>query len=75
MAMAGGGTFTESVVEEAALGSLEALVYSVLYGRAIAAGEPAAERSDPNYRDVILEHRLRHCATPFSPSLSPASSG
>ncbi|MEX5217454.1 MAG: HsdR family type I site-specific deoxyribonuclease [Nitrospira sp.] len=52
--------FTESVVEDAALAWLKALGYSVLHGPAIVAGEPAAERSDPNYRDVILERRLRH---------------
>jgi hypothetical protein len=28
-------------------------------GPAIATGEPAAERSDPNYRDVALDQRLR----------------
>jgi type I restriction enzyme R subunit len=52
-------SFTESVVEEAALAWLEALGYAVLHGPDIAAGEPAAERSDPNYRDVVLEARLR----------------
>ncbi|MEO6326449.1 MAG: type I restriction endonuclease subunit R [Thermoanaerobaculia bacterium] len=51
--------FAESVVEEAALAWLEALGYAVLHGPDIAIGEPAAERSDPNYRDVVLERRLR----------------
>jgi type I restriction enzyme R subunit len=51
--------FTESVVEEAALDWLEGLGYAVLHGPEIAAGEPAAERNDPNYRDVVLERRLR----------------
>ncbi|MHB1002094.1 MAG: type I restriction endonuclease subunit R [Armatimonadota bacterium] len=51
--------FTESVVEEAALSWLEALGYTVLYGPDIAVGMPGAERSDPNYRDVVLESRLR----------------
>jgi type I restriction enzyme, R subunit len=50
--------FTESVVEEAALAWLEALGYTVLHGLEIAIGEPA-ERSDPNYRDVVPEGRLR----------------
>jgi type I restriction enzyme, R subunit len=50
--------FTESVVEEAALEWLEELRYEVLGGPEIAAGEPAAERTDPNYRDVILAQRL-----------------
>ncbi|MBS0182764.1 MAG: type I restriction endonuclease subunit R [Nitrospira sp.] len=51
--------FTESVVEDAALSWFEVLGYRVLHGPDIAAGEPAAERSDPNYRDVVLEGRLR----------------
>src|SRR3989442_7720881 len=50
---------TESVVEDAALTWLAALGYAVLHGPEIAAGEPAAERSDPNYGDVVLERRLR----------------
>ena len=50
--------FTESVVEDAALAWLEALGYAVLHGPDIAAGEPGAERSDQNYRDVVLERRL-----------------
>ena len=53
-------SFTESVVEDAALAWLEALGYAVLHGPDITAGEPGAERSDPNYRDVLLEGRLRH---------------
>lgn len=52
--------FTELVVEEAALGWLETLGYEIQHGPDIAAGEPGAERSDPNYRDVILERRLIH---------------
>ncbi|HEV8328022.1 MAG TPA: type I restriction endonuclease subunit R [Nitrospiraceae bacterium] len=52
-------SFSESVVEDAALAWLEGLGYAVLHGPEIAAGEPAAERSDPNYRDVMLEGRLR----------------
>jgi type I restriction enzyme, R subunit len=39
-------TFTESVVEDAALVWLEALGYAVLHGAAIAAGKPAAGRSE-----------------------------
>ena len=45
--------FTESIVEEATLAWLEALGYSVLHGPDIAAGEPGAERSDPNYLDAV----------------------
>ena len=54
-----GRGFTESVVEDAALAWLKGLGYAVLYGPDIAAGESAAERSDPNYRDVVLDGRLR----------------
>lgn len=50
--------FTESAVEEAALGWLAGLGYTVLHGHDIAIGELAAERSDPNYGDVGLERRL-----------------
>ncbi len=51
--------FTESVVEEAALAWLESLGYAILHGPDIAVGELAAERSDSNYRDVVLGGRLR----------------
>ena len=64
-------SFTESVVEEAALAWLEALGYAVLHGPDIAAGEPGAERSDPNYRDVVLERRLRQALVRLNPDLPP----
>ncbi len=64
--------FTESVVEDAALAWLEELDYSILHGPEIAAGEPAAERSDPNFRDVLLEGRLRQALAKLNSSkLSP----
>ncbi|MFZ2509430.1 MAG: type I restriction endonuclease, partial [Steroidobacteraceae bacterium] len=63
--------FTESVVEAAALAWLEALGYAVLHGPDIAAGEPGAERSDPNYRDVLLERRLRQALVRLNPDLPP----
>src|SRR5713226_9142589 len=63
--------FTESVVEEAALAWLETLGYAVLHGPDIAAGEPRAERSDPNYRDVVLEGRLRQALARLNPDLPP----
>jgi type I restriction enzyme R subunit len=65
------GTFTESVVEDAALGWLESLGYAVLHGPDIAAGEPGAERSDPNYRDVVLEGRLRQALASLNSDLPP----
>jgi type I restriction enzyme R subunit len=61
--------FTESVVEEAALAWLRGLGFGVLNGPAIAAGEVAAERSDPNYRDVVLEGRLRQALARLNPDL------
>ena len=55
-------SFTESVVEEAALAWLESLGYAVLHGPDIAAGLIGAERSDPNYRDVVLEGMVQALA-------------
>lgn len=65
--------FTESVVESAALAWLAALGYAVLHGPEIAAGEPGAERSDPNYRDVVLEGRLRQALVRLNPDLPHAA--
>jgi type I restriction enzyme R subunit len=39
-------SFTESIVEDAALAWLGSLGYKVLHGPDIAAGEPGAERSE-----------------------------
>ena len=61
--------FTESVVEEATLAWLESLGYAVLHGPDIAAGEPAAERNDSNYRDTVLEGRLRQALVSLNPDL------
>ncbi len=61
--------FTESVVENAALAWLEAIGYAVMHGPEIAFGESGAERSDPNYRDVVLEGRLRQALVRLNPSL------
>ncbi|MDR4467860.1 MAG: type I restriction endonuclease subunit R [Nitrospira sp.] len=61
--------FTESTVESAALGWLEALGYQVFHGPDIAVGALAAERKDPNYRDVILERRLRDALVRLNPEL------
>ncbi len=56
--------FTESIVEEAALAVLGRLDWAVLHGPEIAVGTPAPERSDPGYRDVILERRTSVVTTP-----------
>ena len=63
--------FSESVVEQATLAWLEALGYTVLHGPIIAAGQIGAERSDPTYRDVVLEGRLRQALVRLNPDLSP----
>jgi type I restriction enzyme R subunit len=63
--------FSESVVEQAALAWLESLGYAIRSGPKIAAGEPTAERSDPNYRDVVLEQRLRQALVRLNPELPP----
>jgi type I restriction enzyme, R subunit len=65
--------FAESVVEEAALDWLSELGYTVLHGPEIALGEPAAERRDPNYRDVVLERRLGEAMGRLNPGLPQAA--
>ena len=62
---------TESIVEDATLAWLESLGYAVLHGPEIAAGMPGTERSDPNYRDVVLESRLRQALVQLNPDLPP----
>jgi type I restriction enzyme R subunit len=64
-------TFTESVVEDATLAWLDGLGYKVLHGPEIAVGEPGAERSDPNFRDVVLAARLRQALSRLNPTLPP----
>jgi len=61
--------FAESVVEDAALGRLDGLGYTVLHGPEIAVGMPGAERTDPGYRDVILDRRLRQALVRLNPEL------
>lgn len=64
-------TFSESIVEDAALEWLAGLGYSVLHGPDLAVGMPGAERNDPGYRDVILERRLRDALVRLNPALPP----
>ena len=59
--------FTDSTFENAALGWLEGLGYAVLHGPEIASD---AGRSDPNYRHVVLERRLRHALVRLKLDLS-----
>ena len=65
------GGFTESVVEDAALGWLESLGYASLARPRHRSGMICAERSDPNYRDVVLEGRLRQALVQLNPDLPP----
>ena len=60
-------TFTESVVEQAALAWLESSGWPVRSGAEIAPGEPVAERDD--YGQVVLEQRLRDALARLNPDL------
>ena len=64
-------SFIESVVEDATLVWLDALDYTILRGPDLAAGEPSAERGDPNYRDVLLAGRLGQALARLNPDLPP----
>jgi type I restriction enzyme R subunit len=64
-------SFTESVVEDAALAWLEELGYTILHGPEIAVDALTAERSDPSYRDVVLESRLGQALSRLNPDLPP----
>ena len=62
-------SFAESTVEEAALAWLASSGFAVAHGPDIAVGQPGAERSDPTYRDVVLEWRLREALVRLNPDL------
>jgi type I restriction enzyme R subunit len=57
----------ESDVEEAALGWLDSLGYTPIFGPSIAPEEPAAERS--NYQEAFLERRLRDALVNLNPNI------
>lgn len=59
--------FTESVVEQAALGWLESIGWRIAHGPDIAPDMPAAERRD--YGEVVLAKRLRDALTRLNPGL------
>ena len=61
------GSFTESVVERAALAWLESIGWQVRNDAEIAPGEPAAERDD--YGQVDLAQRLRDALGRLNPAL------
>jgi len=60
-------TFSESVVEEAALSWLRSAGWQVRHGAETAPGEPAAERDD--YGQVVLAQRLRDALAQLNPAL------
>ena len=60
-------TLTEADVEQAALDWLSGLGWQVLHGPDVAPETPDAERDD--YRQVVLEHRLRDVLAELNPSL------
>jgi type I restriction enzyme R subunit len=62
-------TFTESIVEQAALDWFESLGWRVTHGLEIAPGEAGAERAD--YAQVVLEARLRDALARLNPTLPP----
>jgi type I restriction enzyme R subunit len=64
-------SFTESVVEDAALLWLEDLRYSGLHGPEIAPGEPAAERA--SLGEAILPERLRAALGRLNPIVAAES--
>ena len=62
-------SFAESTVEQAALAWLANSGFAIARGPEIAIGQPAAERSDATYRDVVLEWRLREALVRLNPDL------
>jgi type I restriction enzyme R subunit len=59
--------FSESMVEEAAIGWYEALGYAVLPGSQLAPGDPSAERE--SFSDVVLVGRLREAMRQLNPAI------
>lgn len=60
-------TFTESIVEQAALAWLEVLGYGIAYGPEVGCGQPGAERAD--WAQVVLEGRLRQGLERLNPQV------
>ena len=60
-------SFTESVVEDAALSWFRELDYAVRHGQAIAPGEKAAERA--SFGEAFLPDRLRAALRKLNPKL------
>ena len=62
---------TEDDLEQATLGWLGELGYTVVHGRDIAPGEPAAERAA--FSDVVLKNRFCDAFTRLNPGVSSAT--
>jgi type I site-specific restriction-modification system R (restriction) subunit len=60
-------SFTESVIEDAALAWLEAAGWAVLHGPDIAPASPGAERD--NYGQMLLAARLRAALARLNPQI------
>ncbi len=69
----GSAAFTESEVEDAALGWLEGLGWKLVHGPNIAPHGLESERAD--YGQVILENRLRDALDRINPTLPSAALG
>ena len=62
-------SINESIVEDAALGWLRELGYTVAHGPDLAPGEPGAERA--SFGEVVLVGRLRDAIARLNPGLPP----
>ena len=60
-------SFSESVVEQAALAWLKSLGWRIAHGPEIAPDMPVAERRD--YSEVVLAQRLRDALARLNPAL------
>jgi type I restriction enzyme, R subunit len=61
------GSFSESILEQAALAWPEARGHPILHDPDIATRISGAERSDPNYGDGMLEGRLCQALVRLNP--------
>ncbi len=66
-------SITESDTEQAALGWLNALGYTIRHGPEIAFGVDRGERTDPGFRDAILQNRLNQALIRLNPGLPVAA--
>src|SRR4051812_10813416 len=67
--------FAEADAEEAVLGWLETLGYTIRHGPEIAFNVDGGERTDPGYHDTILQNRLHRALTRLNPALPPTAVG